>query len=73
MPVEANVNARRVFLGQRHELLDVFHAELRPDHDHFVDIGDQRHRAKSRKVSNGIFVIMCGDTVTAPAVVRNSE
>ena len=29
--------------------------------------------AKSRNVSNGMFAMMCGDTVTAPAVVRNSE
>ena len=29
--------------------------------------------AKSRNVSNGMFAIMCGDTVTAPDVVRNSE
>ncbi len=28
---------------------------------------------KSRNVSYGMFGMMCGDTVTAPEVVRNSE
>ena len=73
MPVDANGMAPGFCLASATRSLTDLMPSLGETTNTSETLVTRETGAKSRNVSNGMFAMMCGDTVTAPAVVRNSE